>query len=120
MGSVRVVVLDVGVEDALQVAAALDQCPVQAVEAVMADGAHEPLGEGVRSGCSRRCADHPHVLGSEHVVEARVNFASRSRMSSRIEGQIVAHGQVAGLLGDPGTVGVAGNAGEMHVGSRAR
>jgi hypothetical protein len=35
----------------------------------MADGAHEPLGEGVRSGCSRWCADHPHVLGSEHVVE---------------------------------------------------
>ena len=55
VGSVRVVVLDVGVEHYGEVAAAADEHPV---EAFSADRADEAFGVGVGLRCADRGADH--------------------------------------------------------------
>ena len=54
VGTVAVVVLDVDPEDLLEVAAADDQQPVQALGA---DRPHPALGVRVRLGCPHRCHD---------------------------------------------------------------
>jgi hypothetical protein len=66
MWPVLVVMAAVDAEHVLEVAAAQDEDPV---EAVGANGAHPALGKGVRVRSMDRCADHPDVLGAEDLVE---------------------------------------------------
>jgi len=66
VGSVLVVVPPVDAEHVLEVAAAEDEDPV---EAVGADGPHPALGVGVRVGRLDGRADHGDALGAEHLVE---------------------------------------------------
>jgi hypothetical protein len=61
-----VVVLDVGAQDPLELAAADDQEPVEAFRAHRAD---EALGGGVRLRRSRRRVDHSDSIAAEHLVE---------------------------------------------------
>ena len=63
--TVGVVVLDIDV-DLLEVAAADDQQPVQALGP---DRARPALGVGVRRGCPHRRAEHLTTLRAEHLVE---------------------------------------------------
>ena len=67
VGTVSVVMPDVDAEDLLQVAAADDQQPVQALGT---DRAHPALRVGVRLGRPDRRYQHLAALGVEHVVEA--------------------------------------------------
>jgi hypothetical protein len=112
VGTVAVVMLDVDPEDLLQVAAADDQQPVQALGA---DRPHPALGVRVRLGCPHRRHEDLATLGAEHLVEAagelRVPIAEQEAHPPALVPQ---HQQeVPGLLGDPATVGVGGHAGEV-------
>lgn len=69
-GSVRAV--DVVVrhelgENALELTSVEDEDPIQAFPS---NGADEALGDSVCPGCAHRCADDPHALGAEGLVEA--------------------------------------------------
>ena len=72
MGTMLVVVADVGREDSFEVASVHDQDPV---EALAAYGADPPFDEGVRAGRPERCADDPDAVGAEHLVERRRELA---------------------------------------------
>jgi hypothetical protein len=56
-----------------------------AVGALGADRAHEPLGVTVRGGSVRRCLDDRDGVAAEDGVEARGERGSRSRMRTRSE-----------------------------------
>jgi hypothetical protein len=68
---VSVVVVDVDAEDVLELFAARDQEPV---EAVAANGPDPPFGERVRVWCPKRGADDLDRLASEDVVEGAAEF----------------------------------------------
>ena len=77
---VLVVVTAVDAKDLLEMAAAEDEDPI---EAVSANSAHPTLGEGV---CVRRLgrrADHPDALARKTSSNARLNLLSRSWMRNR-------------------------------------
>jgi Rhodopirellula transposase DDE domain len=113
VGSGRVVVVDVLVQDPLEVALAEDEHPVQAFPA---DGADPPLG--MRAGARRleRRPHHAHALGAEDVVERarelRIPIPDQHRRSHARP--LERPDQVAGLLGHPGCGWVGGAAGEEH------
>src|SRR5919106_17962 len=67
MGSVTVVVSDIGLEDGLEMATPEDE---DAIEALTPERCHEPLREGVRERSLDRGADDPYVLGAEDLIEA--------------------------------------------------
>jgi hypothetical protein len=75
MRPVRVVVVDVDAEDALELPAAGDQEPV---EAVAADGADPALRERVRLRRPKWGADDLDALASEDVVEGAAELAVTS------------------------------------------
>ncbi len=72
MRPVGVVVVDVDAEDALELLAAGDQEPV---EAVAADGADEAFGEGVCLRGAEWGADDLDAFASEDVVEGAAELA---------------------------------------------
>jgi hypothetical protein len=67
MRPLRVVVAGLGAEHVLEVAASEDEQPV---EALGADGAHEPLREGVGLWRTDRGVDRLNAFAAEHLVEA--------------------------------------------------
>src|SRR6266545_6122228 len=93
-------------QHALEMAAAQDQDPV---EAVGADGADPALRVGIRVRRPNRRADHFHSLGTEHLVEpaAELRVAIVDQKPERL---LLAelHHQVARLLRCPAAVGVRG------------
>ena len=100
--------LDVDPKDLLEVAAAHDQQPVQALGT---DSAHPALRVGVCLGRPDWGHQDFGVLRPEHVVEAagelRVVVAEQEAdLSSSLPHR---QQQVAGLLGDPAAVGVGGH-----------
>jgi hypothetical protein len=102
--TVGVVMLHVDAQHLLKVATPKDQQPVQAL------GPHRPdpaFGVGVGVGRLHRRDQHLGALGAEHVVEGarefRVAVAQHKAQLSASFAQH--HQQVAGLLGDPQTVG---------------
>jgi hypothetical protein len=112
VGTVGVEMLDVGPKDLLQVAAADEQQPVQALGT---DGPHPALGVRVR--CGRPDGRHQHraTLRADHVVEAagelRVMVADKE---AHLSSSLPEHQQqVAGLLGDPAAVWVGGHLAQM-------
>jgi hypothetical protein len=72
VGPLVVVVLEVLAEDALEVALAADQEPV---EALCADGAAGALGVGVRDGRADRRLDDPDPFARERGVEGGSELA---------------------------------------------
>src|SRR6266540_5790559 len=111
--TVLVVVLDIDPEDLLEVTAADDQQPVEALDA---DGPHPSLRVGVGVGGLHWRQDHLGVLRAEHVVEGtaelRVTIADEEAHAASLVLQ--AQQEVAGLLGDPGGVGIGGHPGQVH------
>jgi hypothetical protein len=66
MWSLLEVVGNVGLEHPLEVPTTVDQ---DVVEALLAHGPHEPLGECVRPRCADRRSNDPDALGAEHRIE---------------------------------------------------
>src|SRR5215207_5960724 len=97
-----VVMPAVDAEDVLEVAAAEDEDPV---EAVGAERSYPAFGGGVR-GLDRR-PDNPDALGAEHVVEGVGEFRV-AVVHEELEGVLIAelHDKVARLLCDPASVGL--------------
>jgi hypothetical protein len=79
--SMRVVVVDIDVQDVFELFAACDQAPV---EAVPADGADPALGECVRVRRPKRCADDLDGLAFEDFVEGAAELAVASWIRNRI------------------------------------
>ena len=106
MWPVLVVVPAVDAEHVLEMAAAEDQDPV---EAVGASRAHPALGEGVRVRGLDRCAKHLDALRPEDLVEGVAELRV-AIVDQEPDGVLVAelHNEVARLLGDPASVRVRG------------
>jgi len=111
--AVDVVVLDVLGEDCLEVTAAEDEHPV---EALAPDGADHALTDGVRSGCPDRALDDPGALCGEDGVEGSrelgVAIADEELDRVCVVGEV--HRDIAGLLGDPAGDRVGRDAGDPH------
>src|SRR5512132_3462673 len=97
------IMLDVDPKDLLEVAAADDQQPVQALGP---DRAHPALGVGVRRGCPHRRAEHLTTLRAEHLVETAAELGVPVvDKEAHLPAPLAQHQQkVAGLLGDPAAV----------------
>ena len=109
MRSLRVVVLDVDAQDALEVAAVEDQQPV---EALAADGSDETLGDGVCLRRSHRRLDDPDASSAERLVEraAVLAVAVADQEAHALVREVEA--EVACLLSHPGAGGVRRPAGQ--------
>jgi hypothetical protein len=109
MWPLLVVVIDVGTQNPVEVAIACDQQPVEAF------GSHGPdpaLGDRVGSGRSDRRLDDLDAFGREDLVEGSGELAI-SVVNEETNGAgslIERETQIAGLLDDPGRVGVGGAA----------
>ena len=104
MWTMAVVVIDVGVQDALELATAGDQDPV---EALAPHGADEALGEHVGLWSPDRCSDDLDPLAAEDLVEGaaelRVSIVDQEAGRRGSVGERPR--QLARLLRDPGVVG---------------
>src|SRR6266516_3689347 len=114
---VRVVVRRVDLDDALELAAAEDQQPVEALAAQSADPA---LGVRSRPRCLHRRFDDTDAFEAEHLIEvARELAVAVADQEARPHPFVVeSHQQVARLLGHPGAVGVSGDARDVHATAR--
>jgi hypothetical protein len=103
---VGVVMLHVDAQHLLKVATPKDQWPVQALSPHRPDPAFR-VGVGVR--CLHRRDQHLGALGAEHVVEAAGELrVAVAQHEAQLSASFAEHQQqVAGLLGDPQTVGGA-------------
>jgi hypothetical protein len=101
MGTVAVVVLDVGVEDTCKMMRTDDQ---EMVEAFPTGGAHPSLGERVRVRRPHRGADDLGADRAPHVVEGpgELGVTVADQVGHDTPPVLEDAGQVAGLLGDPG------------------
>jgi hypothetical protein len=110
---VGVVVVGVDVEDVLEVSAAADQDPV---EALASDGPDAALGIGVGSWCPDGCADDADSFAVEDLVEAarELAVAVTDQKPDRCGSFAQRPGEVARLLGYPRAVWVGGAAGEVQ------
>ena len=88
-------------QDMIEVPASEHQDPVQALATNRLDPA---LYNGVRCGCSDRGQDHVGVARAEHLIEGdgelRVAVVDQEADGQRLVFEV--HGQVPGLLSDPG------------------
>ena len=112
-----VVMPDVGREDVVEVAAAEDQHPV---EALAADAADPALGVRPRLRRPHRRLDHPDPLGAEDLVElaGELAVAVADRNRGRDAFVVELHQQVARLLGHPAAVRVGRDPGEVDAAGR--
>src|SRR5262245_11265008 len=108
-----VVVVGVDVEHVFKVAATRDQEPV---EALSANGADETLGDCVRFRRSYWRLDDADAFAGEDGVEVAGEFAvavaDQEAEPPRL--RLQCPGELARLLGDPGSVRVGGAAGEVN------
>ena len=117
MRPVLVVVERVGREDVLEVAAADDQEPI---EALTADGSDPALGVRSRLGCPYRRFDHADAFGVKDLVEVAGEFAVAVTDEEPWAEILVVelHQQVACLLGHPAAVRVGGDPGQLDAAGR--
>jgi hypothetical protein len=115
MWSLLVVVSDVGLEHSLEVPTTVDQ---DVVKALSAHGPHKALREGVRPRCPDRRSDDPDALGAEHRIEGSRELGVSVAQEEPNTGEPLLDGEVPRLLGDPGGVGVRGDAGGVHAPGR--
>jgi hypothetical protein len=113
---VAVVIVDVGVEHALEVSSAEEQDPV---ETFTSDGADEALGVGVRLRRAYRCADHLDPFAPEDLVEdgGVLAVAITNQETDRYRALGQRPRELAGLLDYLAAVGVGGAAGKVHASS---
>jgi hypothetical protein len=112
VGTMALVVLEVAVQDANQLSTPRDQ---KMIEALLAYAANPALGDGVGV---RRLDRRQDDLGTDRtpdVVEGPGELAVSVAEQAPDDGGLLIErgGEVAGLLGDPGTGGVGGDAGEV-------
>src|SRR4029450_4878426 len=107
MRTVLVVMRHVASKDLVQVPAPDNEQPV---EALGADRANPPLRVGVRVGRLHRREQNLCALGTEHVIEgaAELRITVPEQEAQPSSPLLQCQQQVAGLLGDPGAVGVGG------------
>jgi len=113
VGTMAVVVLDIEVQDVKKLPPPGDQ---EVVQALLAYGANPALGDGVGVGGLDRRHDDLGADRAPDVVEGSGELAV-SVVDQEPDGRgIVFEGdeEVTGLLGDPRTGGVGGDAGKMH------
>ena len=79
-GAMRVVVLDVVVEERPELVFVPDQGVVQQF---VPDGAHEPFRDRVRKGCAGRGPDHIDAFGRNTASNWSTKVGARSRMRNR-------------------------------------
>ena len=93
-----------------------------AVEEFASDAADEAFGDRVGSRCPHRCLDDADPERGEHGVEGcgELGVAVPDEEPEAAAGVVEVHGEVAGLLGQPGAGRVGGNAEDVHAGWRAR
>ena len=91
----------IDIKHVLEVAAAEDEQPVEALTTRAADPA---LGVGVRVRRPDGCADHGHSFAREDLIEAaaELRVAIMDQETDRLLAIVEVHQQVARLLGDPG------------------
>jgi hypothetical protein len=108
-----VVVLEVLAQDNVEVAWSSDQ---EVVEAFPAQCPDEPFRDRVRPRRSYRGADDADVGAGEDGVErgGELTVPVADQEPELIGAVAEVHEQVAGLLGDPGSCGVGGDAGEVR------
>ncbi len=113
--SCAVVVVDIGAEDARKVPSTEDECPVQALGA---DRSHPALGEGVGLRSPERSEDRASALGPKHLVEGAAVLRVPVMDEEPHLVVVVPEEQIPRLLGDPGGVGVGGDASEVDASRR--
>ena len=100
-------------ENAVEVALAPDEQPVQALSSCCA---HKSFRERVRLGGSNGCPDNSGACRTQYLVKGPnklvVPVADQEPEGSPLV--LESSCQVAGLLGDPGSDGVGRNAGQEH------
>src|SRR6266545_5342438 len=113
-----VVMPDIDTQHALEIAAANDQDPV---EALAADRSDPAFGVGVRVWRSNRRPDHLDPLGTEDLIKAAAEFRV-AIVDQKPERLLVAelHQQVARLLRCPAAVGVRGTGDVLDPSRRQR
>ena len=103
MWSLLYVVSDVSLEHSLEVPTTVDEDVVQALRA---NGPHEPLGECVRPRCADRRSDDVDALRAEHLVERSLELGVPVAKEEPNTRKPLVDGKVPGLLSDPRRVGV--------------
>jgi hypothetical protein len=108
---------DVSGEHVVEVAAAEDQQPV---EALAADASDPALGVRSRLGCPYRRLDDTDAFGAEDLIEVTAELAvAVTDEEPRTDAFVVElHQQVARLLGHPAAVRVGGDPGEVDAAGR--
>jgi hypothetical protein len=113
MRTMAVVMIDVGVQDALELVTAGDQDPV---EALAPNGADEALGKRVGLRSLDRCSDDLDPLAAEDLVEGpgelRVAIVDQEAWRRGSVGERPR--ELAGLLRDPGVAWMVGAARYVH------
>jgi hypothetical protein len=110
MRALAVVVSRIDAEGPLEVAAAKDQQPV---EALGSDGANETLGVGVRLRGADRCVDDSDPLAVEDLIKGAAELAVAVVDQKAHSLEDADEAEVARLLGDPGAGRVGRAAGEV-------
>src|ERR1700694_2282939 len=102
MGPRMIVMSDVNAQDPLEVTAPEDQQPVQALSSYCSDPAIR-VGVGLRG--SDRGANYADPLGAEDLIEwtAELGVTIADQKQRR---EVSGHGEIASLLGHPGTTGM--------------
>jgi len=112
---VRVVVRRVDLDDALELAAAEDQQPVEALAAQSADPA---LGVRSRPRCLHRRFDDTDAFGAEDLIEVARELAVADQEARPQVFVVESHQQVARLLRHPGAMRIRSNPGQVHAPGR--
>jgi hypothetical protein len=112
VGTMAIVVLDVDAQDAKKLPTPSDQ---EVVQALLAHGANPALGDGVSVRSLDRRKDDLSAEPVPHVVEGSGELAVTVVDQEPDGGGVLIErrDEVAGLLGDPGTGGVGGDADEV-------
>jgi hypothetical protein len=111
MRSSTVVMLDVDAQHALEMTAGHDQQPV---EALLPDRPHPSLRHRVGPECSVGGVDHLDAFSGKDLIEGggELGVSVVDHEAHRRVKAFQADAEVAGLLGDPGAIGVGGAAAE--------
>ena len=111
MGPGFVVVAEVLGEQRLEMSSRHDE---EVIEALLADGPHEPLGKSIRPRRGDRGSQGLNPDGGENGVEARGELGVAIEEAEVTPGVLEVRRKVAGHLGHPGTVGVGGDTEQVH------